>query len=83
MLPQMMKINNICQKTYVEKTKIKSCTIFSDEADDYLICFDTDEDRFLSCSPMILSESVDLAYYGNCRFLMQRIFVKYSDLISA
>ncbi len=35
--------------------------VFSDEADDYLICFDSDEDRFLSCAPMILFESVDLA----------------------
>ena len=37
--------------------------VFSDEADDYLICFDTNEDRFLSCVPMILSESVDFVCY--------------------
>ena len=34
--------------------------VFSDEADDYLICFDADEDSFSSLSPMILSESIDL-----------------------
>lgn len=43
--------------------------VFSDEADDYLICFDADDDRFLSCSPMILSESVDLACYEKFRIL--------------
>ena len=37
--------------------------VFSDEVDDYLICFDADEERFLSCAPMILSESVDMVCY--------------------
>ena len=43
--------------------------VFSDEADDYLICFDTDRARFLSCSPMILSESVDLVCLEKFRLL--------------
>lgn len=43
--------------------------VFSDEADDYLICFEADENRFLSNSPMILSESVDVACYENFRRL--------------
>jgi len=34
--------------------------VFADEVDDYLICFDTRQTPFLSCPPMILSESVDL-----------------------
>ena len=43
--------------------------VFSDEVDNYLICFDTDDERFLSCSPMILSESVDLICYERFRRL--------------
>ncbi|MBR6603454.1 MAG: helix-turn-helix transcriptional regulator [Clostridia bacterium] len=43
--------------------------VFSNEADDYLICFDADDDRFLSCTPMILFEAVDLACYEKFRIL--------------
>lgn len=35
--------------------------VFSDEADDYLICFDADKSSFLPSAPIILSESADLA----------------------
>ncbi|MBR3967320.1 MAG: AraC family transcriptional regulator [Clostridia bacterium] len=42
---------------------------FSDTADDYLICFDTNENGSLSYSPMILSESADVACYEKFRNL--------------
>ena len=45
--------------------------LFSDEAEDYLICFDRDEERFLSCAPMILSESVDLTCFEKFRILSE------------
>ena len=45
--------------------------VFSDEVDDYLICFDADEDRFLSCLPIILSESVDLNCLEKFRILSE------------
>lgn len=45
--------------------------LFSDEAEDYLICFDADEERFLSCVPMILSESVDLTCFEKFRILSE------------
>lgn len=45
--------------------------LFSDEVDDYLICFDADEDVFLSYEPMILSESVDLECYEKIRMLSE------------
>lgn len=42
--------------------------VFSDEADDYLINFDADENPFSSLPPMILSESVDTACHETfCR----------------
>ena len=49
----------------------QSCyeAVFSDEADDYLICFDADDDHFLSCSPMILFESVSPIWQENFRRL--------------
>ena len=43
--------------------------VFRDEVYDYLISFDADEERFLSCAPMILSESVDMACYEKFRRL--------------
>jgi AraC-like DNA-binding protein len=45
--------------------------VFPDEVDNYLICFDADEDLFLSCSPTILSESVDLTCYEKFRRLSE------------
>lgn len=45
--------------------------LFSGEADDYLICFDADENPFTSSSPMVLFESVDLASLEKIRTLSE------------
>jgi AraC-like DNA-binding protein len=43
--------------------------VFSNEAEDYLICFDADEGSILPSSPMILSQAVDLACFEKIRIL--------------
>jgi len=43
--------------------------VFLDEAEDYLVCFDADEDCFGSNSPMILCESVNIACHEKFRRL--------------
>ncbi|MBO5897612.1 MAG: helix-turn-helix transcriptional regulator [Clostridia bacterium] len=43
--------------------------VFSNEVEDYLICFDADEGSILPSSPMILSQSVDLACFEKIRIL--------------
>ena len=54
--------------------------VFSDEADDYLICFDAD-DHFLSNSPMILFESISPICQENFRRLSdENRYVERSQL---
>ena len=43
--------------------------VFSDEVDDYLICFDADEEGGLPFAPMILSECTNLACFDIIRVL--------------
>lgn len=45
--------------------------VFSNEADDYLICFDTPEEDIMSFAPMILLENVDLACLEKIRVLSE------------
>ena len=55
--------------------------VFSAEAEDYLICFDTDTDVFSSLAPMILCESIDLGCFEKIRLLSdENIYTSRTEL---